>query len=405
MERARGMQQDNKKFQAELKALKAAEGDAAEIATLRARIAEIEQELATGKKTIAEHIVEVSKLKAQNSMALNKSARLQKEIDNLKAAKSSSGPSESTLSANAPVFQVSSPTIGSPSSAANASPQLGHATNQAFPKVVASAIMKSKSKEASGVNTPELSTTPAPAASAGTPVLTPVSVSTPPPTTATTTTTTTEEPAVSTPVADSEIIPSEVDELVATEAVSATTPSAAAEVEADLSMEEESTEAEVNKDIADESTTADAAAPTSTAATEENNDLIDESQVEIEVHEVVNDKVDSPQLDASEETALDTAEVTDDSIKNIESVDSPVVLQEVEEEVSAEAPQDDSTAADNATNATTNEEVTAVEDEGETLEPTIGSKRKERPEEEEGEEGELTAESPTKKVHTNTDEK
>jgi hypothetical protein len=378
------------KMNEELKTLKASAsasgGDLTEMNALKVKITDCEIELTAARKTLAENSVEVSKLKAQNSMALNKNNRLQKEIDAIKSAKS-------TLSPNASVFQVSSPTIGSPTIApVNGGPQLANAS-QTLPKVASS--IKGKGKEAtiaaSGVNTPELSTTPA-AVSVDTPILTPVSVNTPPPTT-----TDAEEAAVSTPVASGDTeMPTDVDELAAPvpEAASVSTPLAAAEADAELAMEEEATDAEINKDIAEESAFTSETVLVATEV-EEHDELNDETQVEVEVHEVNNnDKVDSPQLEASEETAIESTEALDDNSKNTDLVDSPVVVQVDVSNVP------EATEEEPAADVTESNVETQVEEE--TLDPAIGSKRKERPDEE-GEEGELTAaESPSKKVNTST---
>ena len=261
---------------------------------------EYEAELTAARKIMQENQVELTRIKAQNSMAHNKSSRLLREIEALKSSQGNSTLSATAapfvastspiIRSNAPSPCISLPTVSTPTIAASAAPipatapavtsPAGTAPLQntvavakpvvtptpaevatATPAEVATPapaqvttpapaevsspagsnaliaspqpvkavtdLLKSEkpviNTAASSINTPELSTTPAPG-SVDTPVLTPVASSTPPPTTVVE-----AEEAVTEPVPE---ITADTDEInLPHEPISVSTPSAAAEVE------------------------------------------------------------------------------------------------------------------------------------------------------------------------------
>jgi hypothetical protein len=378
--RARHLQQEKAKLTEELKTLRTAGGDKSEAPALKLKISELENELVTVRKTLAENSVELTRLKAQNSMAQNKSNRLQKEVEALKAAKAST----STLSANAVPFQASTPTnTASPvSSPVIASPQLNK---------IASSPVRAKNKQPATfvINTPDLSTTSVPV-SVDTPVLTPAPIATLPPTNIV-------EPEVNnaeTPVeatgidTDTNI----TDDLNAPvpEPVSTSTPSAAAEVDADLSMDDDNTtndqlaqDISENINIADESngnseTNITTEVTESVTEVENNNELEEDTPVDVEVHEIPSEKAESPKLEVTEENVEVTIESTDITEETEEGeVEGKSVVESIEPTEEAKE---------------------------ELLEPAVGSKRKDRADEDPEETENATPGSPSKKLHTSTDE-
>ncbi|KAI8640112.1 hypothetical protein BD408DRAFT_420324 [Parasitella parasitica] len=248
-------------------------------------------------------------------MAQNKSVRLQKEIDTLKAQKPAT-----TLSPAAPPFHVggspiSSPRIPAATGSAPSSPAVS--ISPVSPVQTKSPILTSKNNLlkkaiASSVNTAELSSTPVPP-SVDTPILTPITtpVVTPVPQED-------EEPVITEEPSNDEAIPPTSD--VTSTAETADEAAASMQVDAELVEEESELDKQSNKD---------------------------EVPVEVEIHiQNENPEILSPPADNEADAIEEMAR--DDEEKNAESLDH---FSDVEEEV----------VAPDATNNSTSVETIAVE--------------------------------------------
>ncbi|KAG2210971.1 hypothetical protein INT47_000131 [Mucor saturninus] len=250
--RARSLQQERAKSNEEVKTLRLSQAE------LKTKITTLEGELEVARSTLQANSVELTRLKAQNSMALNKNTRMQKELDALKI------PKASALSAAAPAFQVSSPVIESPSATQTNSPIISDTNttsntsdaNATQKPVVTPEVSAQKAATQEAVGSPKIATSdanvspktvvaeavssPKVVAAPSTPVQ--VKVEAPTPSSAPESpaaTTEIEEATVATPMTEAD---AEIEDLVATS-------SPTADLDADLN-EEEATDAEVNEDIA-----------------------------------------------------------------------------------------------------------------------------------------------------------
>ncbi|CAO3619064.1 unnamed protein product [Mucor hiemalis] len=385
LQRARLLQQEKFKLIEELKTLRNAEGDKSESSALKQKVTELETELTTLRKTLAENSVELTRLKAQNSMVQNKNNRLQKEVELLRASKSNT----SSLSANATPFQVSSP-INTPSVVP--SPTLTNVQPEK-PKTVASPTpTKTQPEIATTIaNAPDRSMAVA-SSPADALVSTPAAAMTPP----ATSTFEPEEVDTGTPITSAESDPVNTNETedntavttpITTEPVSASTPTVAEQVDNELSMEADSVANEqAAEDLVDESN-ADHQVVDNNSSVNNKDETIEEAPVEVEVHEVpAEEKSDPSPIDESNDTVEDTIE---ENTQNENTTESPITASEEVEEGEME----EKTAA----------EIAEVTDEEKLVEPTVGSKRKDRLEDAEDDDI-PTPGSPSKKLHTSTDE-
>ncbi|GAN03228.1 hypothetical protein MAM1_0036d02680 [Mucor ambiguus] len=158
--KARKVQIEQKATRTELDALKASKAGSSDSS---AKVAALEAELADLRKQSNDHSVEATRYKAQLSMAQGKANRLQREIELLKSQKPSS-----TLSANAPAFQlgsnaspVSSPRITAPSSpSVIGSPALATSPAAVSSPVAPPAKLLTTTETAVPANVPEVVASP-----------------------------------------------------------------------------------------------------------------------------------------------------------------------------------------------------------------------------------------------------
>ncbi|RCI03917.1 hypothetical protein CU098_000519, partial [Rhizopus stolonifer] len=111
LQKARHVQIEKNRVTKELETLKAS--DSSETPVLKAKITELEAELATTRKSLTDSTVEINRYKAQTSMAQNKCNRLQKELDALKASSEDSNKSAASKPAATPAV-VEKPTPAVP---------------------------------------------------------------------------------------------------------------------------------------------------------------------------------------------------------------------------------------------------------------------------------------------------
>lgn len=357
-----------------------------------AKISELEKTLASVRKELSEKNIELTRLRAQFSMSQGKTNRLQKELDALKvAAAAAAATTTSTapatkpteLSAAAPEFKATSPNQIRTSSAPP-SPAITQKTTTItglLKKAVASAVHTPGLSSAAGPVDASPLTTP----SAVTPqdttvtaddteeaVATPIAEEVSVETEVATTPATTEievEPIITTPAqVDTEI--TEVEELAETTHTSQETGSP----DTDLLMEhdhvkqveEEEVAASEELAVTEEVTVTSTADDTEEVPAEEVEEVEEEegAAVEVEVHELETEKIESP-------TAAAAATASTAAVEEDVAVDSPVVF---------------------------NEETTEEVVEAELGEVVAGTKRDRE------EDGEVSdAQSPSKKSHTNNE--
>jgi hypothetical protein len=337
-----------------------------------AKIADLEKTLAAVRKELSDKNIELTRLRAQFSMSQGKTNRLQKELDALKVAAAAASTAKPTeLSAAAPEFKITSP-IMARNNSAPASPAITQKT----------ATIDLLKKAVTSTGTPDLSAAGPVDASP----LTPTSATTPQDTT---TTAEDAEEAIATPIAEEAHVEAEaastaeiatpaaendVEPIITTPAVADTEITEAEELPVETtttSQETVSTEADLFmetdhvKQVEDEvAANEEFAVVTEVSATEDAEHALtteEETPVEVEVHELETEKVESP-------IAASSTVVVEEDV----AVDSPVVFNEEE---------------------TTEEAV-----EAEFGEVVTGIKRNR----EEEEDAEISGtQSPTKKLHTN----
>ncbi|CEP13769.1 hypothetical protein [Parasitella parasitica] len=316
LKKARGIQKKNGEVIKELETLKSG----ANTAETEAKIAALEEEATSLRKQLSEQSVEANRYKAQLSMAQNKSIRLQKEIEALKAQKPTS-----TLSPAAPAFQAGGSPILSPRTPATAASSSAP-SSPAPPSQTKSPVLTKnslfKKAIASSVHTPELSSTPAPA-SVDTPILTPVTTPVPQE----------DEPVIAEEPTNDEALPTTPD--VTTAAATAEEEATAMQVDAELGEEGELDNKQTNK----------------------NQDSVP-VEIEVQVQEETPETTTTTASPPAAKTETEAIEemVREDQEKNAESLDH---FSDVEEEVAAP---DATTANDNPAAAeTTTSEPNPVE--------------------------------------------
>lgn len=392
LQRARLLQQEKFKLNDEIKNLRNAEGDKSESAALKQKISELESELANLRKTVAESSVELTRLKAQNSMAQNKSNRLQKELDLLRANKSMAN----TLSANAAPFQPSTST--NTAASAVSSPKLNNVQPTKLKPVASPTPAKAELQvptsniaSASDLSSPAV---PIRAESLGSPL---VSAMTSPAASAmqseqVNTSTSADTPSSEPVNTDKNEDNAAVSTPITAEPASASTPTVVEEVDNELSMDADNvTNDQVSEDLVDESNE-DPQITESNNSAENKDEPVEEAPVDVEVHEVPTaEKPGTSPIDESSEIVENTS-TNEENTQTEKSAESPIVAADDIEE---------GEIGENTTVKHT--EITDEIQEKIAEEPTVGLKRKDRLEDSEDNDT-PTPGSPSKKLHTFTDE-